>query len=175
MTRRIVDAESYIYSAIIFADKNSFTTNEIANILIDRFSLPKSLHKAKAFSYHQLQMFVHKGLLDKCRQRGIYQHLYSKTEKFNSNIINAKLLPGDQLIMGSMRSESDDKKMSAVHELLEKYEVEFERVSGLIEIYDELSIKVPEREREFKSYSLENVKKSIRINAKIKALITVGR
>lgn len=77
--------------------------------------------------------------------------------------------------MNSARSGFDDKIMPAVNELLEKYEIELERVSGLIEIYDELSIRVPERESEFKGCSLENFKKAVRINAKIKTLIDVGR
>lgn len=173
MNRRIVNAESYIYSAIIYVDKNCFTTNEIANILIERFSLPKSLRKAKAFSYHQFQLFVQKGLLEKIRQKGIYQHLYSRTEYFNSNIENVQLIQSNQLAMPIKSLMLNNKKLSAVNELLEKYEAELERISGLIEIYDELGLKIPEMKSEFKSHSIENIKKSIRVSAKIKTLIDV--
>lgn len=173
MNRRIVNAESYIYSAIIYVDKKCFTTNEIANILIERFSLPKSLRKAKAFSYHQFQMFVQKGLLEKKRQKGMYQHLYSRTEDFNLNVGNVQLIQANQCVISTPLSILNNKKLSAVNELLEKYETEFERISGLIEIYEELSLKIPEMKSEFKNYSIENVKKSIRVSAKIKTLIDV--
>ncbi|HGK5198520.1 TPA: hypothetical protein ACJ270_004471 [Salmonella enterica subsp. enterica serovar Newport] len=173
MSKRIVNAESYIYSAIICVDKKSFTTNEIANILIERFSLPKSLRKAKAFSYHQFQMFVQKGLLEKSRQKGIYQHLYSRTEGFNLNVGNVQLIQANQCIIPTTVSILDNKKLSAVNELLEKCEEELERISGLIEIYEELSLKIPEMKSEFKCYAIENIKKSIRVSEKIKALIDV--
>lgn len=168
-----MNAESYIYSAIIYVDKKCFTTNEIANILIERFSLPKSLRKAKAFSYHQLQMFVQKGLLEKKRQKGIYQHVYSRTEDFNVNVGNVQLIQINQCIIPTSPSVLNNKKLSAVNELLEKYEAELERISGLIEIYEELSLKIPEMKSEFESYSIENIKKSIRVSAKIKTLIDV--
>lgn len=82
-----------------------------------------------------------------------------------SKLINALYRPHLQCLI--------TKKLSAVNELLEKYEAELERISGLIEIYEELSLKIPEMKSEFESYSIENIKKSIRVSAKIKTLIDV--
>lgn len=118
-------------------------------------------------------MFVQKGLLEKKRQKRIYQHVYSRTEDFNVNVGNVQLIQINQCIIPTSPSVLNNKKLSAVNELLEKYEAELERISGLIEIYEELSLKIPEMKSEFESYSIENIKKSIRVSAKIKTLIDV--
>jgi len=49
-----------------------------------------------------------------------------------------------------------------------------EKVSGAKEIYEELIIPVPSRENEFRKLSLEQDKRHIKINEKIKTLIRIG-
>ena len=83
MNSRVSNAESYIFSAIIYIAKDNFTSNDVAQILIERFSLPKSYFKAKAFAYNQIQCLVRKGLLSKVRKSGAYQYVYSVTSEFN--------------------------------------------------------------------------------------------
>ncbi len=83
MNSRVSNPESYIFSAIIYIGKDNFTSNDVAQILIERFSLPKSYFKAKAFAYNQIQCLVRKGLLSKVRKSGAYQYVYSVTSEFN--------------------------------------------------------------------------------------------
>jgi hypothetical protein len=47
-------------------------------------------------------------------------------------------------------------------------------VSGAKEIYEELIIPVPSRENEFRKLSLEQDKRHIKINEKIKTLIRIS-
>ena len=61
MNSRVSNPESYIFSAIIYIGKDNFTSNDVAQILIERFSLPKSYFKAKAFAYNQIQCLVREG------------------------------------------------------------------------------------------------------------------
>ncbi|MGO0080670.1 hypothetical protein ACTJN2_08955, partial [Citrobacter freundii] len=81
-----------IFSAIIYIGKDNFTSNDVAKILIERFSLPKTYLKAKAFTYNQIQYLVRKGLLNKVRKTGVYQYLYSTTSEFNIAIESVELL-----------------------------------------------------------------------------------
>ncbi len=92
MNSRVTNPESYIFSAIIYIGKDNFTSNEVAKILIERFSLPKNYLKAKAFSYNQIQGLVRKGLLNKVRKLGAYQYLYSATSEFNVVKENVELI-----------------------------------------------------------------------------------
>ncbi|MXD46826.1 hypothetical protein FQ011_24080, partial [Escherichia coli] len=92
MNSRVSNAESYIFSAIIYIAKDNFTSNDVAQILIERFSLPKSYFKAKAFAYNQIQSLVRKGLLNKVRKTDVYQYLYSVTAEFNVAIECVKLI-----------------------------------------------------------------------------------
>ncbi|PDO22688.1 hypothetical protein AWE24_21800, partial [Escherichia coli] len=73
MNSRVSNPESYIFSAIIHIGKDNFTSNDVAKILVERFSLPKTYRKAKAFAYNQTQYLVKKGLLNKVRKSGVYQ------------------------------------------------------------------------------------------------------
>lgn len=58
MNNRVVNAESYVFSAILSLEKKGFTGSEVARLLIEKYSLPKNLCKAKAFVYHQFQVLV---------------------------------------------------------------------------------------------------------------------
>ncbi|MBZ7553353.1 hypothetical protein FML01_20710 [Klebsiella pneumoniae] len=55
MNIRVSNPESYIFSAIIYIDEDNFTSNDVAKILIERFSLPKTYlqqgHKALSCRY----------------------------------------------------------------------------------------------------------------------------
>ncbi|ENW8633906.1 hypothetical protein ACFMQ2_004907, partial [Escherichia coli] len=75
-----------------------FTSNDVAKILVERFSLPKTYRKAKAFSYNQIQYLVKKGLLNKVRKSGVYQYLYSITSEFNIAKENVQLIEVSQKI-----------------------------------------------------------------------------
>ncbi len=92
MNSRVTNPESYIFSAIIYIGKDNFTSNEVAKILIERFSLPKNYLKAKAFAYNQIQGLVRKRLLNKVRKLGAYQYLYSATSEFNVVKENVELI-----------------------------------------------------------------------------------
>ena len=67
MNNRVINAESYIFSAIYFVEKDYFTINDLALILTEQFLLQKTFFKAKAFAYNQIQNLVRKGLLKKKR------------------------------------------------------------------------------------------------------------
>lgn len=90
MNSRVTNPESYIFSAIILIGKDNFTSNEVAKILIERFSLPKNYLKAKAFAYNQIQSLVRKGLLNKVRKQACiniytqsHQNLISQQNAWN--------------------------------------------------------------------------------------------
>jgi predicted transcriptional regulator len=91
MNSQVSNPESYIFSAIIHIGKDNFTSNDVAKILIERFSLPKTYLKAKAFAYNQIQCLVRKGLLNKVRKSGVYQYLYSATPEFNVAMENVEI------------------------------------------------------------------------------------
>lgn len=96
MNSRVSNPESYIFSAIIHIGKDNFTSNDVAIILVERFSFPKTYLKAKAFAYNQIQCLVKKGLLNKVRKSGVYQYLYSATSEFNIAMENVQLIEATQ-------------------------------------------------------------------------------
>ncbi|HAW1953431.1 TPA: hypothetical protein JLN94_001841 [Escherichia coli] len=177
MNSRVTNPESYIFSAIIYIGKDNFTSNEVAKILIERFSLPKNYLKAKAFAYNQIQSLVRKGLLNKVRKLGAYQYLYSATSEFNVvkesvELIEAPKKNSSQLVLSATSHEYRNVNIQ-IRTLIEKYSSELEKVLGAKEIYEELIIAVPSRENEFRKLSLEQEKKHIKINEKINTLIGV--
>jgi predicted transcriptional regulator len=177
MNSRVNNPESYIFSAIIYIDKDNFTSNDVAQILIERFSLPKSYLKAKAFAYNQIQCLVRKGLLNKVRKTGAYQYVYSITSEFNVvkesiELIEAPKKNSCQLVSITTNHEHSNANIQ-IRSLIEKYSSELEKVSGAKEIYEELIIVVPSRENEFRKLSLELEKQQIKINEKINTLIGV--
>lgn len=173
MNSRVTNPESYIFSAIIYIGKDNFTSNEVAKILIERFSLPKNYLKAKAFAYNQIQSLVRKGLLNKVRKLGAYQYLYSATSEFNVVKESVELIEAPQNKPCQIISSTASYEHGNVESLIEKYSSELEKVLGAKEIYEELIIAVPSRENEFRKLSLEQEKKHIKINEKINTLIGV--
>ncbi|EFN8442254.1 hypothetical protein EBP70_21355, partial [Escherichia coli O119] len=168
MNSRVTNPESYIFSAIIYIGEDKFTSNDIAKILIERFSFPKNLLKAKAFSYNQIQYLVRKGLLNKVRKLGVYQYLYSATSEFNVEKENVELIEAThktscQLVSSATSHERSNVNIQ-IRSLIEKYSSELEKISGAKEIYEELIIAVPSREDEFRKLCLEQEKKHIKIN-----------
>ncbi|MVT05246.1 hypothetical protein CD006_21930 [Enterobacter sp. 10-1] len=177
MNSRVTNPDSYIFSAIIYIGKDTFTSNDVAKILIERFSFPKTYLKAKAFTYNQIQHLVRKGLLNKVRKTGVYQYLYSTTSEFNVAIEHVELIeatPGTscQLVSSAINHEHSNVNIQ-IKSLIEKYSSELAKVSGAKEIYEELIIAVPSRENEFRKLSLEQEKKHIKINEKINTLIGI--
>ncbi|HIA0883796.1 TPA: hypothetical protein ACWOYP_003118 [Salmonella enterica subsp. enterica] len=178
MNSRVTNPESYIFSAIIYIGKDNFTSNEVAKLLIERFSLPKTYLKAKAFTYNQIQYLVRKGLLNKVRKTGVYQYLYSTTSEFNAAIecvglIEATPNPSCQLFSNATNHEHNNINIQ-ITSLIEKYSSQLAKVSGAKEIYEELIVAVPSRENEFRRLSLEQEKKHIKINEKINTLIRIA-
>ncbi|EFQ2499869.1 hypothetical protein H1L15_000553 [Salmonella enterica] len=177
MNSRVSNAESYIFSAIIYIAKDNFTSNDVAQILIERFSLPKSYFKAKAFAYNQIQHLVRKGLLSKVRKSGVYQYLYSATSEFNVAMESVELIEATQKTSCQLFSSATNHEHSNVNiqirSLIEKYSSELEKISGAKEVYEELIIAVPSRENEFRKLSLEQEKKHIKINEKINTLVEI--
>ena len=176
MNSQVSNPESYIFSAIIHIGKDNFTSNDVAKILVERFSLPKTYLKAKAFAYNQIQCLVKKGLLNKVRKSGVYQYLYSITLEFNIAKENVQLIEVSQktsLQLSSATSHEHSDVNIQIRSLIEKYSSELEKVSGAKEIYEELIIAVPSRENEFRKLSLEQDKRHIKINEKINTLIGI--
>ncbi|EAW0430942.1 hypothetical protein FGP38_21700, partial [Salmonella enterica] len=152
MNSRVSNPESYIFSAIIHIGKDNFTSNDVAKILVERFSLPKTYQKAKAFAYNQIQCIVKKGLLNKTRKSGVYQYSYSITSEFNIAKENVQLIevsPKTSLQLSNATSHEHSDVNIQIRSLIEKYSSELEKVSGAKEIYEELIIAVPSRENEF--------------------------
>lgn len=177
MNSRVINPDSYIFSAIIYIGKDTFTSNDVAKILIERFSFPKTYLKAKAFTYNKIQHLVRKGLLNKVRKTGAYEYLYSTTSEFNVAIEYVELIeatPGTfcQLVSSAINHEHSNVNIQ-IKSLIEKYSSELAKVSGAKEIYEELIIAVPSRENEFRKLSLEQEKKHIKINEKINTLIGI--
>ena len=177
MSSRIINPESFIFSAITFANSNNFTSNDIAKILVEHFRIPKTYSKAKAFAYSQLQILVKRGLLTKTRQKGIYQHLYSVTAAFQTEITGVELidlsisLSNTPIVSDEVKINSDIKL--TLKQMIDKYTNELEKISGVKEIYDELCINVPTREQEFKRLSSVQERKYIRIKEKINTLLNI--
>ena len=177
MNIRVTNTESYIFSAIIYIDEDNFTSNDVAKILVERFSLPKTYLKAKAFAYNQIQCLVRKGLLSKVRKSGAYQYVYSVTSEFNVvkksvELIETPKKNSSQLVLSATSHEYRNVNIQ-IRTLIEKYSSELEKVSGAKEIYEELIVAVPSRENEFRKLSLEQEKKHIKINEKINTLIGI--
>lgn len=176
MNSRVSNPESYIFSAIIHIGKDNFTSNDVAIILVERFSLPKTYLKAKAFAYNQTQCLVKKGLLNKVRKSGVYQYLYSATSEFNIAMENVKLIEATQKTPRQLSIANNHEHNNVnikIRTLIEKYSSELERISGAKEIYEELIIAVPSRKNEFRKLSLEQDKKHIKVNEKINTLIEI--
>ncbi|MBS4397564.1 hypothetical protein GNP10_04680 [Escherichia coli] len=180
MNSRVSNPESYIFSAIIHIGKDNFTSNDVAIILVERFSLPKTYLKAKAFAYNQIQCLVKKGLLNKVRKSGVYQYLYSATSELNIAMENVQLIEATQKTSrqfssanSSANSYEHNNVNIQIRTLIEKYSSELEKISGAKEIYEELIIAVPCRGNEFRKLSLEQDKKHIKINEKINTLIEI--
>lgn len=166
MNTRISNTKSYIFSAIVYAGDAGVTCTEVAKILIEQFSLPKNVLKAKAFAYNQLQNLVAKDLMTKEKKKGIYQHVYTRTDKFNIYLNEVQPLLNPSAIHESIDSTSIEK----IRLLIYKYEVESEKTHGAKEIYDELSIELPTQQSEYRRLSDEQNRKLIRLQAKINTL-----
>lgn len=177
MKNRVTNPESYIFSAIIYIGRNNFTSNDIAKILIERFSLQKTFFKAKAFTYNQIQHLVRKGLLDKVRRKGVYQYLYSTTPEFNVAIKCIDLIeerPSESYELITNETSSERKNVNTtIKSLISKYSSELEKISGAKEIYEELILAVPSRENEFRQLSIEQEKNRIRTNEKLNTLMKI--
>lgn len=140
MNSRVSNPESYIFSAIIYIGKDNFTSNDVAQILIERFSLPKSYFKAKAFAYNQIQCLVRKGLLSKVRKSGAYQYVYSVTSEFNVvkesvELIEVPQKNSCQLVLSATSHEYRNVNIQ-IRTLIEKYSSELEKVSGAKDLVD---------------------------------------
>lgn len=175
MNNRVINAESYIFSAIYFVEKDNFTINDLALILIEQFLLQKTFFKAKAFAYNQIQNLVRKGLLNKVRKKGINQYLYSKTSDFHTAIENIDLIDIGitplQLLIEN-KNKNNNTNLTLVG-LIDKYSRELEKISGALEIYQELMMVMPNMNKEFKQLSIEQQRKYIRTNEKINTLMKI--
>lgn len=172
MNNRVTNAESYIFSAINFVEKDYFTINDLAHILIEQLSLQKTFFKAKAFAYNQIQSLVRKGLLNKIREKGIYQYLYSKTSDFDIAIESIDLIDRGTNTSRLLIIKENNIKGTLVG-LIDKYSSELERISGKMEIYQELMIIMPNMKTEFKQLSIEQQRKYIRTNEKVNTLMKI--
>lgn len=179
MNSRVITPKSYIFSAIIYLGKVNFTSNDLAKILVERFSLQKDFLKAKAFTYNQIQNLVSRGLLNKVRRKGIYQYFYSITPDFKRAIESVELIYPESSIAfpkiehGTLQTCNDAK--ITLKCLIDKYMRELEKISGAKEIYEELTIIMPDREKEFRKLSIEQSRKYIRTYEKINTLKTLSR
>lgn len=177
MNSRIINPQSYIFSAIVYVGKDNFTSNDLAKILIDNFSLQKTFSKAKAFTYNQIQNLVNRGLLKKVKQEGIYQYLYSTTPEFDYamgcvDLINPVSKISSHEVKHSTHKTNDEIK-KILKALIDKYTGELEKISGAKEIYEELIVIVSERGNEFRKLSVEQGKKHIRMSEKINTLSNI--
>ncbi|EJS8539781.1 hypothetical protein NWH84_000554 [Salmonella enterica] len=174
MNTRVVDAESYIFSAIISIDIKGFTTCELAQALVEQFNFPKNMPKTMAFSYRHLQYLVKKGLLIKKRKSGIYQHIYSRTVGFNEYAQSIKLVARNESLPALQNNTSPIcSHYEMMNILLKKYQHELEVTTGKKEVYDELINDLPGHNAELKSMSETQYKKVVRINAKIEVLASM--
>ena len=98
-----------ILSAVMYLGKETFTGNEIAEILVEQFALPKTLFKAKAFTYQQLTLLIKKHALTKNKIKGAYQYEYSKAANFQDTVASVKLCQPGSL----SASQDDDHGLSA--------------------------------------------------------------
>lgn len=71
MNTRVANAEAYIYAAIKKVNKNSFTVNEIASIVVGEFLVKKNTDNARNFVYHQFLKMSKKGLLVRRKMNNI--------------------------------------------------------------------------------------------------------
>jgi predicted DNA-binding transcriptional regulator len=177
MNSRVIAPKSYIFSAIIYLGKVNFTSNDLARILVERFSLQRDYLKAKAFAYNQIQNLVNRGLLNKVRQKGIYQYLYSTTQEFDRAIESTVLIyPESDITLSKIEHTTlqicNDTKIT-LKRLIDKYAGELEKISGAKEIYEELTKIMPDREKEFRKLSIEQSRKYIRTNEKINTLKSI--
>lgn len=177
MNSRLTVPKSYIFSAIIYLGKDNFTSNDLARILVERFSLQRDYLKAKAFAYNQIQNLVNKGLLNKVRQKEIYQYLYSTTPEFEDAIEGVELIYPESVIFPKVEHTTiqtcNDMNIT-LKRLIDKYTSELEKISGAKEIYEELTIIIPGREKEFRKLSIEQSRKYIRTNEKINTLKNIA-
>ena len=173
MNSQVINPEAYIFSAIFYIGKDNFTSNDVAKILIERFSLQKTFLKAKAFTYNQIQRLVRNGLLNKVRIVGVYQYSYSTTSEFNVAIKSVDLIEVPSSSSCQLVSSATSNENIKIKSLIEKYSSELAKVSGAKEIYEELIIAVPSREDEFRKLSFEQERKHIKINEKINTLIRI--
>lgn len=174
MNNRVITPASYIFSAIIYFGGDNFTSNDLATILVEKFALQKSFLKAKNYTYNQIQNLVNRGLLSKVRQKGIYQYLYSTTPEFKRamegvNLINPAPDIELQNIISDKLQTTNDMKIT-LEGLIDKYTCELEKISGVKEVYEELTILVPDRVKEFRQLSIEQSRRFIKTNEKINTL-----
>ncbi|MFG6653714.1 hypothetical protein ACG0Z5_04415 [Scandinavium sp. M-37] len=174
MNNRVITPASYIFSAIIYFGEENFTSNDLAIILVEKFSLQKDYLKAKSFTYNQIQNLVNKGLLNKVRKNNIYQYVYSTTPEFKCAMESVELIHPEtgitlQKTVCDTIQISNDIKIT-LKSLIDKYMCELEKISGAKEIYEELTIIVPERGKEFRQLSIEQSRKFIRTNEKLNTL-----
>lgn len=101
--------------------------------------------------------------------------MYSKTSDFHTAIEDIDLIDVGttplQLLIKNKNKESNTNGTLA--DLIDKYSSELERISGALEIYQELMIVMPNMKKEFKQLSIEQQRKYIRTNEKINTLMKI--
>ena len=178
MTYRVSNAESYILAAIIYAERASFTGNELTSILIEKFALPKNICQAKAFTYNKLQSLMKKGLLTKHRVPGIHQYKYITTEAFQeyASRINYPRKGEAAYAFSAMSLKSrkpESLPASASKKLsffLKKCETDLAQITGEQEIYAALLNELPGHETELRAQHDELNIRARRLMGKINAL-----
>lgn len=178
MTYRVSNAESYILSAIIYAGRDSFTGNELTSVLIEKFALPKTICRAKAFTYNKLQSLVKKGLLTKHRVPGIYQYEYVTTKTFQeyaSRISNLQKVDVTRTSSAMLLNTQKPEKHTApasnkLSSFLKKCETDLAQITGEQEVYAALLNELPGHETELRAQHDELNIRASRLMGKISAL-----
>lgn len=113
-------------------------------------------------------------MLNKVRKKGIYQYLYSKISDFYFAIENIDLIDvgTNNPYLLIINKDSDIK--GTLVDLIDKYNSELERISGTLEIYQELMMVMPNMKKEFKKLTVEQQRRYIRTNEKINTLMKVA-
>ncbi|MHC0639322.1 hypothetical protein [Klebsiella pneumoniae] len=180
MNTRVANAEAYIYAAIKKADRDSFTVNEIASIVVGEFLVKKNAGNARTFVYHQFQKMTKKGLLVRKKMKSINQFEYTLTNQFLE--IASEMWGSASFLKSQTESLNNELKASNTDEVLKnsyamklnrhriRYETELAQVIGEKEVFDEIIIDFPEHELEFMTISDELNKQAFRLMGKISAI-----
>ncbi|MFW5410509.1 hypothetical protein [Pectobacterium brasiliense] len=180
MNTRVANAEAYIYAAIKKVDRDSFTVNEIASIVVGEFLVKKNAGNARNFVYHQFQKMIKKGLLVRKKMKSINQFEYTLTKQF-FNIVS-EMRSSSLLLKFESESLNNELKTNGTDEILKKsyaiklnrhrirYETELAHVIGEKEAFDEIITDFPEHKLEFTTISDELNKQVFRLMGKINAI-----